>query len=52
MYVVLIVGAAMALVPFVWMIFSSFMTQAETIRRVLVPSNVQWATTRSSGLHV
>jgi len=43
MYVVLIVGAAMALVPFVWMIFSSFMTQAETIRRVLVPSNVQWA---------
>jgi len=43
MYLVLIIGAALALVPFVWMILSSFMTQAETIRRVLVPANVQWA---------
>ena len=43
MYLVLVIGAILALVPFVWMILSSFMTQAETIRRVLMPANVQWA---------
>ena len=43
MYALLIAGAALALVPFVWMIVSAFMTQAETIRRVLLPARIQWS---------
>lgn len=29
--------------PFVWMLLASFMTRGETLRRVMVPENVQWA---------
>lgn len=29
--------------PFVWMVLASFMTEGETLRRVLLPEQVQWA---------
>lgn len=43
LYTSLIIGAASAMFPFLWMIFSSFMTRGETIRRAIIPENVQWA---------
>lgn len=38
----LALGALAALLPFVWMLLSSFMTRGETIRRVLIPGQIQW----------
>lgn len=43
LYAVLVLGVAISLAPFAWMLSSSLMTQSETIRRVLLPSSVQWA---------
>ena len=43
MYAILMLGVIVAFTPFLWMLSSSFMTQGETIRRVLVPSRIQWA---------
>ena len=42
-YVGLAGGAAVAAVPFVWMLMASFMTQGETLRRSLVPESLQWS---------
>ncbi len=35
--------AAVAALPFVWMLLFSSMTQGETLRRVLWPEHIQWA---------
>ena len=36
------VGGLTAAFPFVWMLLASFMTQGETLRRAIVPDDVQW----------
>ena len=36
------VGGLTAAIPFVWMLLASFMTQGETLRRAIVPDDVQW----------
>ena len=41
-YATLAIGGAAAAFPFVWMLLASFMTQGETMRRVLAPETVQW----------
>ena len=41
-YAGLIIGAASAAFPFVWMLLASFMTRGETLRRVFTPETVQW----------
>lgn len=41
-YFLLLVGAVLSMVPFIWMLLSSFMTRGETIRRVLLPAHIQW----------
>ncbi len=41
-YATLAIGGAVAAFPFVWMLLASFMTQGETMRRVLAPETVQW----------
>jgi ABC-type glycerol-3-phosphate transport system permease component len=42
-YGVLGLGAAAAAFPFAWMLLAAFMTPGETMRRVLVPENLQWS---------
>lgn len=42
MYLVLILGAVVAVLPFYWMVATSFMTLGETINRVWVPKSLQW----------
>lgn len=41
-YGILMAGVLIALTPFLWMISYSFMTRGEMIRRMLLPSRVQW----------
>ncbi len=41
-YLLLIAGVVLSIVPFIWMMLSSFMTRGETIRRVLLPAQIQW----------
>ncbi len=41
-YAGLTAGAIVAGFPFVWMLLTSFMEQGETLRRVLVPEELQW----------
>lgn len=41
-YAALTAGGLAAAFPFVWMLLASFMTQGETMRRVLAPQTVQW----------
>ena len=41
-YAFLIVGAAMALVPFLWMISTSFMSLGEAQGLTLIPSELRW----------
>ena len=41
-YATLAIGGAAAAFPFLWMLLASFMTQGETMRRVLAPETVQW----------
>ena len=41
-YTTLAIGGAAAAFPFLWMLLASFMTQGETMRRVLAPETVQW----------
>jgi len=43
LYFGLVVGAASAMFPFLWMTLSSFMTRGETIRRAFIPENIQLA---------
>lgn len=43
LYFSLVVGAAAAMFPFLWMTLSSFMTRGETIRRAFIPENIQLA---------
>jgi ABC-type glycerol-3-phosphate transport system permease component len=38
----LVVAAVAASFPFVWMLFTSFMTRGETLRYVVVPASVEW----------
>ncbi|MBI92448.1 MAG: ABC transporter permease [Gemmatimonadaceae bacterium] len=42
-YAALSVAGMAACVPFVWMVFSSFMTRGETLRRVFLPADLQWS---------
>ena len=42
-YAGLVVGAAAAALPFVWMVLASFMSRGETLRRALTPENMQGA---------
>ena len=42
-YVVLIVGAIIALFPFFWMVSTSLMTLGETLQLRLLPAAPQWA---------
>lgn len=35
-------GGVVAGLPFAWMLLASFMTEGETLRRVLLPEQVQW----------
>jgi ABC-type glycerol-3-phosphate transport system permease component len=42
-YAGLALGGFIAGLPFVWMLLSSFMTRGETLRRVFVPGDLQWA---------
>ncbi len=42
LYVVLILGAVLAVLPFYWMVATSFMTLGETINRVWVPDSLQF----------
>ena len=41
LYIILIFGAVIAVVPFFWMVSTSFMTLGETINRVWIPSQPQ-----------
>ena len=41
-YAILATGGLAAAFPFLWMLLASFMTQGETMRRVLAPETVQW----------
>lgn len=41
-YAGLIAWAVVAALPFAWMILYSFMTQGETLRRVVLPERIQW----------
>ncbi len=41
-YATLATGGLAAAFPFLWMLLASFMTQGETMRRVLAPETVQW----------
>lgn len=41
-YAILATGGLAAAFPFLWMLIASFMTQGETMRRVLAPETVQW----------
>ena len=41
-YAGLAVGGMVAAFPFVWMLLTSLMKQGETLRRVLVPEELQW----------
>lgn len=41
-YIILIFGAVIALVPFFWMVSTSLMTLGETINRKWIPMNPQW----------
>ena len=43
LYFVLVVGGIIAIIPFFWMLSTSFMTLGETINRVWLPSQLQWA---------
>lgn len=36
-------GGVVAGFPFVWMVLASFMTEGETLRRVLLPERIQWS---------
>lgn len=42
LYVLLILGAILAVLPFYWMVATSFMTLGETINRVWVPESLQF----------
>ena len=42
-YAALSVAGMAACIPFVWMVFSSFMTRGETLRRVFLPADLQWS---------
>ena len=42
LYIILILSAALAVLPFVWMLSSSLMTLGETLNRKLVPSTPQF----------
>ncbi len=42
LYLVLILGAVLAVLPFYWMVATSFMTLGETINRVWVPQSLQF----------
>ena len=42
-YAGLVVGAAVAALPFVWMVLASFMSRGETLRRALTPETLQGA---------
>lgn len=42
LYMILISGGIMALIPFFWMISTSLMSLGETINRVWIPSDLQW----------
>ncbi len=42
LYTCLVIGAISATFPFLWMIFSSFMTRGETIRRAFIPEKIEW----------
>ncbi len=42
-YAVLIAGIALAIVPFFWMVSSSFMTLGEATGRTVIPSSPQWS---------
>lgn len=42
LYLVLISGAALAILPFYWMVATSFMSLGETINRVWVPQSLQF----------
>ena len=44
----LAVGGLFAAVPFVWMLFASFMTRSETLRKVFIPADVQWENYREA----
>ena len=41
-YAILATGGLVAAFPFLWMLLASFMTQGETMRRVIAPETVQW----------
>ncbi len=43
LYFVLVVGGVIAIIPFFWMLSTSFMTLGETINRVWIPSQLQWS---------
>lgn len=42
LYLILISGGIMALIPFFWMISTSLMSLGETINRVWIPKDLQW----------
>lgn len=42
LYGFLAVAGFLAFLPFAWMVSASFMTQAEVIRRTLLPGQIQW----------
>lgn len=42
-YTGLVVGAGVAVFPFIWMLMSSVMTRGETMRRVFLPQTPEWA---------
>lgn len=42
LYLVLVLGAVLAVLPFYWMVATSFMTLGETINRVWVPESLQF----------
>ncbi|NSW51618.1 MAG: carbohydrate ABC transporter permease [Anaerolineae bacterium] len=42
LYLILIVGAIIAMTPFFWMISTSFMSLGETINRAWIPQTPQW----------
>ena len=44
----LVLGAVVASVPFLWTALTSVMTRSETLRKVFVPSELQWENYRAA----
>jgi ABC-type glycerol-3-phosphate transport system permease component len=47
-YAALVAGAVAASLPFIWMALTAVMTRSETLRKVFIPSDLQWVNYRAA----